>query len=224
MSINGLVTDMFGGYLPFILEGMLWTIALSVASLIGGLILGILFAMGELHPLKRISVPVLGVTGVLRGLPEIVVLFFCYFGGTIILTHLFKHYVGINSFSAGVFSLALIFGAYASQVFRGAFYQIPQGQFDARDALGFSKKKGFINIILPQMLHHARPGLSNLWLILLKDSSLVSLIGLGEMMNNIGLAASNTHEPFVFYSLAAILYLGLTSGSRFLFERKSSWS
>ncbi len=214
---------MFSGYLPLILIGMLWTIAVSLASLIVGLILGILMAAGELSPNPSLRIPVFCLTGILRGLPEIVVLFFCYFGGTIILTHLFGHYVGVNTFLAGVISLGFIFGAYAAQVFRGAFLQIQQGQFDGARAIGLAKLQCFNKIILPQVWHHAKPGLSNLWLTLLKDSSLVSLIGLGEMLNNIGLAASQTHQPFVFYALAAFIYLVLTSLSKCLFDRRSAW-
>ena len=214
---------MFSGFLPLILTGLIWTIAVSVASLIVGLLLGVIMALGELSKNKIISVPTFIVTGILRGLPEIVVLFFCYFGGTIILTNIFGHYVGINAFLAGVISLGIIFAAYSAQVFRGALYQVPAGQFAAAHAMGLSKMQTFHKIILPQIMHHAKPGLGNLWLSLLKDSSLVSLIGLSDTMNNIGLAASKTHQPFLFYSLAAILYLLLTSVSKHLFERKTLW-
>lgn len=214
---------MFSGFLPLILTGLLWTIAVSVVALIIGLILGVLMALGELSRYKLIMLQTFVLTSILRGLPEIVVLFFCYFGGTIMLTKLWGHYVGVNVFLAGVVSLGVIFGAYSAQVFRGAFYQIPVGQFAAANAVGLSKKQTFIKVILPQIMHYAKPGLSNLWLTLLKDSSLVSLIGFAEMMNNVGLAASQTHQPFLFYGLAAVLYLILTSLSTYLFERKTRW-
>lgn len=214
---------MFSGFLPLILEGLIWTILISIISLAVGLLLGIIMALGELSTSRFISIPVFFITGILRGVPEIVVLFFCYFGGAIILTNLYGHYVGVNIFLAGVISLGAIFGAYAAQVFRGAFYQIPKGQFDSSKAMGLTKFKAFKKIIFPQMMHHAKPGLSNLWLTLLKDSSLVSLIGLGEMMNNVGLAASQTHQPFLFYTFAACIYIGLTGISRYFFDRKSVW-
>ena len=214
----------FAGFLPLILIGLLWTLAVSLASFIFGLLLAVLFAGAELSPVKMLRLPVFAMTALLRGLPEIVVLFFCYFGGTIILSNLFGHYVDINTFMAGVLSLGLIFAAYGAQVFRAAFYQIPKGQFLASKALGFSKWQCFYHILLPQMMHHASPGLSNLWLSLLKDSSLVSLIGMSELMNNIGLAASATHQPFYFYALAAFLYLLLTSISRFILIRSRSWN
>ncbi len=214
---------MFSGYLPLILTGMLWTIAIALVSLVVGLMLGVVMAAGELSRKPLFRWPTLCLTSMLRGLPEIVVLFFCYFGGAIILSKMFGHYVGINSFVAGVLSLGLIFGGYSAEVFRGAFYQIPRGQFDSIEAIGLSSIPGFRKIILPQMLHHAKPGLSNLWLSLLKDTSLVSLIGFGEMMNNIGLAASQTHQAFVFYALAAVIYLLLTSVSKRFFEGKTAW-
>ena len=215
---------MFSGFLPLILTGLLWTIAVSGCSLVVGLLFGVVLALGELSHNKIISLPTFMVTGILRGLPEIVVLFFCYFGGSIILTHIFGHYVGISAFLAGVIGLGIIFGAYSAQVFRGAFYQVSAGQFASASAMGLSKTQCFRKIILPQVMHHAKPGLSNLWLSLIKDSSLVSLIGLAETMNNIGLASSRTHQPFLFYSLAAVLYLILTSLSKNLFERKTAWT
>lgn len=223
LLINGLVIKMFSGFLPLILIGLLWTIAIALMALVFGLLLGIVFTVGERSERKIIALSVIGLTSVLRGLPEIVVLFFCYFGGTILLTQLFGHFVGVNTFIAGVFSLGLIFAAYAAQVLGGALRQIAAGQFAAAAALGLSKRQTFLKVILPQLVHHASPGLSNLWLSLLKDTSLVSLIGLGEMMTNIGLAASQTHQPFLFYALAALIYLVLTSVSKRLFERKTLW-
>lgn len=214
---------MFSGFLPLILLGLFWTISVSAASLIFGLVGGALLALGELSPRKIISVPTFILTGIFRGLPEIVVLFFCYFGGAIILTKIWGHYVGINAFIAGTISLGMIFAAYAAQVFRGAFYQIPEGQFAAAYAIGLSKSQTLRTIILPQIIHHAKPGLGNLWISLLKDSSLVSLLGLADVMNNINLAASQTHQPFLFYSTAAIIYLILTTLSKLCFERKTRW-
>lgn len=222
-SINGLGTNVFDGFLPLILSGMLWTVLVSVASLLVGLLLGLAMAAAELSTHKPVRMAMLCLTSILRGLPEIVVLFCCYFGGSIILTHFFGHFVGVNEFLAGVFSLSIIFAAYSAQVFKGAMHQIPGGQFESADAMGMSKQQRFWWIILPQAWLHAKPGLSNLWLTLLKDSSLVSLIGLNEMMSRINLAASETHAPFLFYSLAALLYLSLTSLSTIVSKRKMKW-
>src|ERR1700677_4633831 len=146
---------MFSGYLPLILSGLLWTIAIALSSLVCGLILGLLFAVGENARRPGIRFAVLSLTSLLRGLPEIVVLFFCYFGGTIILTQIFGRFIGVNTFVAGVFSLALIFGAYAAQVFSAAFRQVVQGQFAAAAALGLSRVQTLAKIILPQLVHHA---------------------------------------------------------------------
>jgi ABC-type arginine transport system permease subunit len=136
-----------------------------------------------------------------------------------LLTTVVGHYVNVSAFLAGTVGLALIFGSYASQVFRGAFLAIPLGQGEAARALGLNRRQVFAHILLPQAWRHALPGLSNLWLVLLKDTALVSLIGLADLMNKSQVAASTTHQPFVFFLTAALLYLIMTSISQGLLRK-----
>ncbi len=205
---------MHSGFIIQILLGTLVTLKLAVCAAIFGMIVGLFGASLESirNPLLRYSAASL--IFIIRGLPELLVLFFIYFGATAILSNLFNHYIDISAFVAGVLALGLIFGSYASQVFRGAFLAVDKGQIEAGKALGFKRMQIFTHIQLPQAWRHAIPGLGNLWLVLLKDTAIVTLIGLSDMMNQAKIAASTTHQPFTFYLLAAAIYLIITSISQ----------
>ncbi len=125
----------------------------------------------------------------------------------------------VNAFIAGVISLGLIFAAYATQTLRGAFLALHKGQKEAAQALGLSSRRTFSHILFPQAWQIALPGLTNLWLVLLKDSALISLLGLSDLMFKAQIASSSTHQPFKFYFTAAIIFLILTSLSQFSFKR-----
>ena len=107
-------------------------------------------------------------------------------------------------------ALAIIFASYASQSLRGAIQAIPLGQWESAAALGLSRPRAFIRIILPQVWRHALPGLSNQWLVLLKDTALISLIGVDDLMRQAQLINTNTHQPFTWYGIAALIYLLVT--------------
>jgi His/Glu/Gln/Arg/opine family amino acid ABC transporter permease subunit len=202
------------GFILQLLLGMLMTIKLAFYAAMLGMIIGLIGALLESIPMRWLRYLAASIIFIVRGLPELLVLFFIYFGLTTLLSQLMHHYVDISAFGAGVMALGLIFGAYASQVFRGAFLAIEQGQIEAGRAMGFSRLQIVTRIQIPQAWRHAIPGLGNLWLVLLKDTAIVSLIGLTEMMNQAKLAASTTHQPFTFYLIAAVLYLLITSVSQ----------
>lgn len=211
--------DIYSGFLPQLFVGAWITIEIAIGALILGLLIGLIAAACESASIKWLRYLSTTLISIIRGVPELLTIFFIYFGGTIVLTHIMHHYVNVSAFAAGIIALALIFGAYASQTFRGAFLAIPQGQTEAGKALGLSRWQIFKKIQLPQAIRHALPGLSNLWLVLLKDSSLVSLIGLGELMYKAKVAASTTNNPFTFYITAAIFYLVLTSISQIIIQK-----
>ena len=131
----------------------------------------------------------------------------------------YNDYIEINAFLTGSFSIGIISGAYSTEVFRGALQSIDKGQFEAAKVLGFNKYIYFFKIILPQMLRLAIPNLSNVWQITLKDTSLISVTGLVEIMRQSYIAAGSTRDPLFFYSFAAILYLMLTFLSMQLLNR-----
>lgn len=187
------------------------TFQLAIFALAVGMLLGIVFALGKLSSHFFLRAPCQIITGLIRGLPEILVLFFIYYGGAALLTVLLGHTSQINAFVSGVIALSLLFGSYASETLRGAYLAIPAGQKQAALSYGFSNWQTFSKIILPQMWQHALPGLSNLWFILLKDTALVSLIGLSDIMQVALNAIGYTQQPFTYYLIAALIYLLLTS-------------
>ena len=207
------------GYLLQILLGTITTLELAISAAIFGLCVGLLGALLESIPYSWLKYLTASIIFIVRGLPELLVLFFIYFGMTEILSQIFHRYIDVSAFMAGVIALGLIFGSYASQVFRGAFLTIDPGQIEAGKALGLTHFQIIKRIQLPQAWRHALPGLGNLWLILLKDTAIVTLIGLTDMMNQAKLAASTTHEPFYFYLIAAGIYLIITSISQKLLDQ-----
>ena len=122
----------------------------------------------------------------------------------------YNDYIEINAFMTGAFAIGIISGAYSTEVFRGAILSIDKGQFEASKVLGLNKYNYFFKVIMPQMLRLAIPNLSNVWQITLKDTSLISVTGLVEIMRQSYIAAGSTRDPLFFYSFAAVLYLLLT--------------
>lgn len=204
------------GFIQQLLLGTKLTLIVAVCALCFGLLVGLLSAILELSSSKIIRIAAITCMSLIRGLPELLVLFAIYFGGTILLSKIFHHYIEVNALIAGIVALGLIFAAYAAEVFRGAFLAINSGQKEAGMALGFSNYYILTRIQLPQLWRHALPGLNNLWLVLLKDTALVSLLGLADLMSKTQIAASETHQPFTFYCVAALIYLALTSISQMI--------
>jgi polar amino acid transport system permease protein len=208
------------GWSDDIAYGAMVTIALALATLPIGLTLGFFIALGKQseEPSLRLAANIY--TTVFRGLPELVTLFLFFFGMPILLQHLIRFFqpeatVDVNSFVAGMIVLSLIFSSYASEVFLSAFRAIPKGQYEGGYAIGLSNWLTMRKVILPQLLRIAFPGLENCWLSLLKDTSLVSVVGLAETLRNAGVAARVTKHSFLFYGLAALVFLGLAILSSF---------
>ena len=204
---------MFGsGYYLQIFLAMKITIFLSLIALVIGLFLGLIGSIVEklIFPFNWIAK-----VGhlIIRALPEIIVIFIFYFGLSQLIEILFSVQVNINAFVSGALALSIIFGAYASQILIAARNSIDIGQVDSAKALGMGKLQIYLYIILPELFRHAFPGLMNLWLVVLKDSSIVSIIGITDIMRAAQTAASQTYAPLVFYGFAAMLYLLLCSGS-----------
>ena len=195
-------------FLSLMLTAALMTLGLAVCSLILGLFLSLIFSVLEAN--RFVGKPTAVFIALLRGLPEILVVLLVYFGSTELVEMLTGEYIEFGAFGCGVFALSLIFAAYASQTLRGAIQAIPKGQWESGAALGLSKSYTFIHIVMPQVWRHALPGLSNQWLVLLKDTALVSLIGVDDLMRQADLINTNTHQPFTWYGIAALIYLAVT--------------
>jgi octopine/nopaline transport system permease protein len=128
-------------------------------------------------------------------------------------------YIEVNAFTVGVLAVGLISGAYSTEVIRGAIQAVPFGQIEAGRAVGMHRMQIFFRILLPQTLRYALPGLGNVWQLTLKDTALISVTALAELMRSAQIAAGVTRNPFLFYVLAAVLYLVLTSLSTYAFDR-----
>ena len=217
----------FGGTLA---AGAGVTIKLALASLIFGLCLGLIGAGAKLSRFFLLRTAADISTTLVRGVPELVLVLAVYFGGAVVINGLaarigYSGYIEINAFGAGVLAIGAAFGAYATEVFRGAILAVPKGQVEAARALGMPAVLLFRRIVLPQVWRYALPGLGNLFLILQKNTALVSVTGLSELMRNTTVAVGYTRKPFTFYLVAALIYLGFTTitmvGNQFL-ERWAS--
>ena len=202
----------------------LMTIAVSITAMIIGFIFASLFTPLKLSNNKFLNSIGNAYTTVIRGVPELLVIYLFFFGGSgaiMFVASIFGYndYIEINAFLTGSFSIGIISGAYSTEVFRGALQSIDKGQFEAANVLGLNKFGKFFKIILPQTLRLAIPNLSNVWQITLKDTSLISVTGLVEIMRQSYIAAGSTRDPLFFYSFAAVLYLMLTFLSMQLLNR-----
>jgi His/Glu/Gln/Arg/opine family amino acid ABC transporter permease subunit len=208
---------MFYGYLPMILDGLRVTLSVASVSLGVACVFGLLGALAKLthSPLLRGAATVY--TTVVRSLPDLLLMLMVFYGGQILLNRLADAqgwgYMDIDAFVAGTLTLGFVFGAYLTETFRGAILAIPRGQLEAGHACGLSGWQVIRHILLPQMVRHAIPGFTNNWLVMLKATALVSIIGLDDMVHRAGLAAAATRAPFTFYALTGAIYLAVTTVS-----------
>ncbi len=214
---------MLYGYLPALLEGLGLTLRVSALSLAIACVFGMLGASAKLSTSRAARWSAQVYTTLIRGMPELVLMLLLFYGGQIAINRLAEmqgwDYIDIPAFTAGVLTIGFIFGAYLTETFRGAILAIPKGQAEAAKAYALPRWKVLLRIVLPQMVRHAIPGFANNWLIMLKASALVSIIGLDDMVHRAGLAAASTRSPFTFYVAVALIYLTLTSISIFVLAR-----
>ena len=202
----------------------LMTIAVAITAMLIGFFFALIFTPLKLSKNKFLNLIANSYTTVIRGVPELLVIYLFFFGGSAAVMFVasifgYGEYIEINAFITGAFSIGIISGAYSTEVFRGAIQSIDKGQFEAANVLGLGKFGKFFKIILPQTLRLAIPNLSNVWQITLKDTSLISVTGLVEIMRQSYVAAGSTRDPLFFYSFAAVLYLLLTFLSMKLINR-----
>lgn len=209
---------MLAEYLPSLIDGTLVTLSVAGASLAIAVVLGLAGAAAKLSRIAPLRAAAGVYTTVIRGVPDLVLMLLIFYGGQVGVNALaqalgHEDYIDINPFVAGVATIGFIFGAYLTETFRGALMAIPAGQREAGLAFGMSPLKVLARITLPQMVRLALPGFTNNWLVLVKSTAIVSVIGLSDMMQRAGFAAGATQQPFTFYLAAAALYLAITSVS-----------
>jgi arginine/ornithine transport system permease protein len=201
-------------YLPLILKGMLLTVELALLSLLIAFVLGMIGALAKLSK-SRIARSVAGLyTTVMRGTPELVTMTLIFFGGQILVNNIGEklglEYIDVSPFMAGVLTIGFIYGAYMTETFRGGILAVSRGEIEAGYAFGMTPIQVFLRITFPAMVRHALPGFGNNWLVLVKATALVSVIGLHDMVYNAGLAGGSTRKPFTFYCVVAFLFLIIT--------------
>jgi arginine/ornithine transport system permease protein len=217
------------GYGHLLIDGALVTLSVGVAAMLVALALGIFGALARLS--KNRALRALGATyaTVIRGIPELVLMLLVYYGGTVLLQWLLslggsEVRVDINAFMAGTIVVGFVYGAYATEIFRGAFLAVQKGQVEAGQAYGMSNAQVFLRIELPQAWRLAIPGLGNLWLTLLKATSITSVIGLTELARQADLIKAPTKMPFTVFFIACLLYLAMTAVSDLLRIRAERWA
>jgi His/Glu/Gln/Arg/opine family amino acid ABC transporter permease subunit len=196
-------------------RGLGLTLAIAVLAYLLGLAFGFAAALGELSPRRRLARLFTGYDAAIRSLPELLVIFFLYFGGACLLGLIlapfgFSGFVEVSGFWSAVLALALVQGAYASEVFRGAILAVPRGLGEAAAALGLRPASVMRTITAPMALRYAFPGLANLWMVIIKNTPLVSVVGLEDFIRAAGTAGQNTKHYLFFYSLVIVVYLVLS--------------
>ena len=200
------------GWLDEIALGIVVTVALALAVAPLALLLGFLAALAKQSEHAELHIASKLYATVFRALPELVTLFLIFFGLPLLLRGVGID-IPVSPFLAGWVALGLTLGAYCSEVFASAFRAIPRGQYEGAYALGLPPSVAMLRVIAPQVFRVAMPGLSNLWVILVKDTALVSTIGLAETLRQVSVAQRVTKEPFLFFGVACLIYLVLTLSS-----------
>jgi His/Glu/Gln/Arg/opine family amino acid ABC transporter permease subunit len=206
------------GYGGLLLKGAKLTIYVGVSAMAIAMVLGLIAAMCKLSKSKFVTFVAETYTTIIRGVPELVLILLVYYGAPTLLQNLLAFfgkdiYVPVNPFVAGVCTIGFIYGAFATEVFRGAYLAVPKGQIEAARACGMGSLLTFRRVILPQMWRFALPGLGNVWMVLIKATALISVIQLPELMRNADIAARATRKPFTCFFAASLIYLAVTIAS-----------
>ena len=222
---------MLQGYEVALVEGALVTLKVALGSLLLALLLGLTGALAKLSPIKPLRWLATGYTTVIRGIPDLILMMLIFFGGQVLLNNslaafqewvadstfqdswlnAIPDYIEVSPFIAGILTIGFIFGAYMTETFRGAILAVDKGELEAARAYGMNSALVLRRVLLPQLMRHALPGLGNNWLVLLKTTALVSIIGLDDMVRKASLAAGATQLPFTFYFAVALVFLLFTA-------------
>lgn len=206
-----------GGWGPALLKGTLITLQISFGGFITGLIIGLMAAMAKLSRSKSAQAIANSYSTVCRAVPELLLIILFFYGGSSLINTLGRWLgfgeVDVAGVPVAIVVLGLVQGAYASEIFRGAIQSVNQGQIEAAYAYGMSKYKIFWRITLPIMAPNALAGLSNLWVYIVKDSALISVVGTSELLQIAKQAGASTKEYLIFFCAAAAIYYLITLSS-----------
>ncbi|MBD5803629.1 Histidine transport system permease protein HisQ [Azoarcus sp. Aa7] len=210
-------------YSPSLFGGAWVTLKVALLSLVLAVATGLLGAAFKLSDFLPLRLWTMLYTTIVRGVPDLVMMLLVFYGGQLLLNEVVDYFewefIEINPFVAGVLTIGFIFGAYFTETFRGAFLAVSAGQLEAGRAYGMTGWQVFWRIMFPQMLRFALPGIGNNWLVLLKSTAIVSMIGLSDMTSLADQAGRSTHQPFTFYLAVCALYLAMTAVSGYVLNR-----
>lgn len=206
-----------------LLRGTAMTLLISVLGMALGIVIGILGASIKTSGPKPLSLIVSLYTTVVRSIPELLIIYLLFFGSVQAASDLADAFSWEEAMTSwfpaliGILAIGLISGSYAVEVFRGALKAIPAGQIEAARAIGMSARQRLLRIVMPQMFWYALPGTNNVWQTALKDTALISLVGLVEIMRAAVLGAAATREPLALYLMAGVLYFIIGAASQGIF-------
>ncbi|MDN4546740.1 ABC transporter permease [Pseudomonas sp. C32] len=223
LQMLGLSGFSLKGFGPLLLQGTWMTVKLSFLCLLLSVVLGLIGASAKLSKSALLRVPAQAYTTLIRGVPDLVLMLLIFYSLQTWLTQLTStlgwDYVEINPFSAGVITLGFIYGAYFTETFRGAILAVSRGQMEAATAYGLTRAQRFRFVLFPQMMRFALPGIGNNWMVILKATALVSIIGLADLVKVAQDAGKTTYQLFFFLVLAALIYLVITTASNYVLRR-----
>ena len=213
-----------GGWGLAMLIASAMTIAVALAGYTLGMLVGVAGASAKIAGGRITRAVADGYTTVLRGIPDLLVIYLFYFGSSAILTPLGRFFgatgfISLPGFLAGALAIGIVSGAYQTEVFRGAFQAIPKGELEAATAAGMTPFLKFRRIVGPLVLRFAVPGMGNVWQLVLKETALISVTGLVEILRQAQIGAGSTRQPFLFFCAAAVLYITISSVSGWGFTR-----
>ena len=203
------------------------TLALALTALPLGLGLGLVLALAKFSRIGPVRFTADTITTIFRAVPELLTLFIVYYGSQVLIQSIYQTFglgpaIEVSRFGAGVTALSLVFAAYSSEVMYGAMLGVGRGQTEAAHALGLGRAKAFVLVVLPQMARIALPGLGNNWLMLLKDTSLVSVIALQDLMRQTSIAVAATKQPIFFFAVVCFIYFTISALSGLFIARLES--
>lgn len=204
-----ITSPQFWGYVRQMLDGTVITVQLFLSGFVLAFVLGTVIGIVTLS--KNVVIQAIWRTyaSIMMGVPSLLVIFILYYGGSAILTGLFglSRSIDVTPFGAGLAALTIVYAAYVAELIHGAVKNLPRGQFEACAALSIRPISAWRHVILPQVMRLALPGLVNIWLIVLKDTPLVSLAGLNDLVATSKIAAGATNEPFIFFIVASLFFI-----------------
>ena len=209
-----------GAWGPALAKATVVTMEISIGAFIVGILLGLITALAKLYGNSKLQTIAKTYTTIFRAVPELLLIILFFYGGSALINSIYAYFghdsVDVAGLPVAIAVLGLVQGAYASEIFRGAIQSVNSGQTEAALAYGMSKTKIFFRVTLPIMAPLALAGLSNLWVNLIKDSALISVIGTNELLYTAKQAGGSTREYLLFFLTAAFIYYVITLISSYL--------